>query len=647
LNFNKQIVQVSVESKAETPLSEGQTWPQYWSLDLVIRPFPNEVKGHVNANCSEHLESTVQLDISASPAFNFLANCLKSIHWDAEPTAIRFMFPAQDGHVTRSDFLEQRLECSEYVARATTFVSPLEAISGVAHCQVTSTSLAGILPKAIGGILVRNQVSKDHASAFTGLDKELINKLSFPWVVQTPLQRKRIAWIQGRESIDVSRRAYEAARALGITLVIMDNEGHWLQDEAWSHLRESFVSVDIEVDHGLSQRIVDAVRAYPHRIDGLVTISDFRLPAIAKACEILGLPTSPHEAHVIAKDKAKTRMLEPDAHEAFTLTSAEELKHSLTNRDENTLQFPLVVKPCHGYNSDCVSKVWNEKELTEAIRRASARHADAADPNTSVVVEPYIDGPEVDINLVLLDGEVISCEISDDFPCDGDAEDADFDAGFQETKVVMPTALPEDERQALRDSLQRSILRQGFRSGVFHCEARVRHSRVLYCSKDGILDLQRKSKHPSHEISIYLHEINARPPGYLETAAISLTYGLDYFAIRLLLSLGPKENARLRALAQPFLGGAQFHLSITILPQTRAGVMKTEDAAESFLDEHPEIRLQVVDYDTQMKKGAVLEGPAAASLWWVAYFSVFSRASRQNCLELVECIHKNFSYELE
>jgi biotin carboxylase len=644
---NKPIAHVSFKNRDAIPSPIVDTYPRYWNLDVFVHSYTEAVNGIAKSGGGESLEITVSLKTSASPALAFLADCLEGLREGTEPAVIRFVFPAQDGYVTRSDFMQQRLEWGEFVARATSFASPLQTISSVALCQVTPTSLAELIPKAIGGLLARTSVPKDLASVLEDLDTEMTNKLSFPWMVSTPSQRKRVAWVQGRESIDVSRRAYEAARALGITLVIMDNEGHWLQDNAWSYLREAFVPVDIEVDQGLSQRIVDAVHAYPHRINGIVTISDFRLPAIAKACEILGLPTSPYEAYDIAKDKAKTRMLEPDAHEAFPLANEEELRALLASRKENLLQFPLIVKPCHGYNSDCVSKVGNEIELKEAVCRASARHADAADPNTSVVVEPYIDGPEVDINLVLLDGEVISCEISDDFPCDGDAEDANIDAGFQETKVVMPSALPEGERTALRNSLHRSILRQGFRSGVFHCEARVRYSRVQYSIKEGIIDLQRKPEPPSEEISVYLHEINARPPGYLETAAISLTYGLDYFAIRLLLSLGSEENARVKALAQPFLNGAQFHLSITILPQTRAGVMKSEDAAESFLDDHPEIRKQVVDYDTQMKKGAILDGPAAASLWWVAYFSVFSRASRQNCLKLVEFIHKNFTYELE
>lgn len=633
-------MQLSFQSRSETTFSADKSQPRYWALDIVVYPLPEGIS-HENQQTE-----TIRLDTSASPHHVFLADGVEIAHQRLAPTALRFIFPAQDGYVARSDFLEQRLECCEFAAKVVSFMSPLQAIDSVAPCQVSPTSLADVVTKSIGGILIQ-LASNDPVPVLAGLDEEFSNKLSFPWIVPGPLKRKRVAWVQGRENIDVSRRAYQAARALGITLVIIDNEGHWLQDEAWSHLRESFIPLDIEIDPGLAQRIVDAVHAYPHPIDGIVTISDFRLPAIAKACEILGLPTAPYEAYAIAKDKAKTRMLEPDANESFTVSSVEELQTALASRPAELVQFPLIVKPCHGYNSDCVSKVWNGADLAEAVRRASARHADAKDANTNVVIEPYIDGPEVDINFVLLDGNIISCEISDEFPCDGDAEDASIDAGFQETKTVMPSALPENERQVLRESLKKSILGQGFQSGVFHCEARVRNSRVRYASKDGILDLQPKSDPPSHEISAYLHEINARPPGYLETAAVSMAYGLDYFSIRLLLSLGAEENTRVRALAQPFLNGAQFHLSITIMPQTRAGIMKTEDAAKSFLDDHPEIQKQVVDYDTQMKKGAILEGPAAASLWWVAYFSLISRESRQKCLETVEFVHKNFSFALE
>ena len=57
-----------------------------------------------------------------------------------------------------------------------------------------------------------------------------------------------------------------------------------------------------------------------------------------------------------------------------------------------------------------------------------------------------------------------------------------------------------------------------------------------------------------------------------------LTHGVAYYALQILLCIGSVENSRVYALCNPFLNGPQFHLCILIIPQTRAGVMKTEDA---------------------------------------------------------------------
>jgi hypothetical protein len=51
------------------------------------------------------------------------------------------------------------------------------------------------------------------------------------------------------------------------------------------------------------------VRLYPHKINGVVTISDICLRFIARACEILRLPTSLLAAYFLAGDKGATRKL--------------------------------------------------------------------------------------------------------------------------------------------------------------------------------------------------------------------------------------------------------------------------------------------------------------------------------------------------
>jgi len=61
-------------------------------------------------------------------------------------------------------------------------------------------------------------------------------------------------------------------------------------------------------------------------------------------------------------------------------------------------------------------------ELVEAVRRAAERHTDAVTTTSAVVVEPYVDGPEMDANIILMNGEVLFFDVSDDFPSKGDAE---------------------------------------------------------------------------------------------------------------------------------------------------------------------------------------------------------------------------------
>ncbi|KAF2185755.1 hypothetical protein K469DRAFT_687610 [Zopfia rhizophila CBS 207.26] len=616
-----------------------------WSLDILVT-----ATQHSEGIGLSEQPPTLILSGTDPPLVEFLMSVPShhAVEHDHQPLPIRLLFSTRNGYVIRSDFLEQRLECSEHISRATSFLFPLQPVNAV-HQDITLPALGKTLSKAIGAVVPLP------SATFQDLDIDLRNRLSFSWLVPTPLKPRRIAWVQGREDIDCIERALKAAAALGIILVILDESSHWLQDPhtPWAYLREAFVEVDITPNIGFAGRVANAVRTYPHKIDGIVTISDVRLPGVARACQMVGLPTESPEAYEIAGNKGHTRLLETvGANESFVLSSADELETFLEQRQPRhgpPLRYPLVVKPVVGWCSDCVSKVQNYTELTIAVQKASARHADSAKRSTAVVIEPYVDGPEVDANFALLDGEILFYDVNDDFPSPADVPGAGFNANFQETQNVMPSGLPTEEIIAIRDQMRQSMLRQGFRSGVFHCEGRVRNSRVKYAVKDGnVVDLTPTNGDGSHEEpQVYLHEINARPPGYLESVAVLFAYGIDYYALRMLMALGPAENARVRALSQSFLNGPQFHLSLMILQQTRAGIMKTADAAKEFLEEHPDIKTKVVDYYTRKKGGDVLDGPNASALWWIAYFSVISRESRGDLLRQVDFIQQNFKYEIE
>jgi hypothetical protein len=162
---------------------------------------------------------------------------------------------------------------------------------------------------------------------------------------------------------------------------------------------------------------------------------------------------------------------------------------------------------------------------------------------------------------------------------------------------------------------------------------------------NGILDLHEETK--QGEASCYLHEVNARPPGYINCVAALLAYGVDYYAIRLLLALGEEGKERVKALAQPFAGGKpQYTLGIAVLPPTREGIMGSEDAVVEFLDAHPDLAKHVVFHQTVKERGETVQGPDSSELWCVGYLIVASRTGRKECLELAQMAREKFDYKL-
>ncbi|EQB51752.1 hypothetical protein CGLO_08685 [Colletotrichum gloeosporioides Cg-14] len=623
---------------------EGQS---YWHLDLVLiaQQEPGESSFVVDQNetnlATDLLQSLFEQDLSHS-------------------TFLRLLFSAEAGTIIRPDFLSYRLQGCEDAYHVTGFLTPLASVAATSPEQAinitTKEDFLSLLQSSVGGVIAHSTNPKDTLQALRArLDNEFTKRLSIPWTVPQRLTQKRVFWVQGRANIEASRQFYQAARALGITLVVLDESGHWLEDDAGphSHYREAFLPVSIAADEGLTQRIVDAVRAYPHPVNGVVCISDVRLPLVARACEILGLSTSSSAAYLRAGNKGVSREIEAAAsgeEDGFVLQTAEELEAALAEKRKG-LRYPLIVKPCTGWNSDCVVKVRDEGELRAAVKRASDRHAASAARSTSVVIEPYIDGPEIDANFIVLDGEVLFCDVTDDFPCSADIPGMDGSkaANFMETLMDVPSALPDEERAMMRDSLAKSIARLGFESGVFHCEARVRGSRAYYAvdPDDGILDLRVREDVSAEAPSCYLHEVNARPPGYINCVAALLAHGVDYYAIRLLLSLGPEEDARVRALSKPFLHGVpQYTLGISVLAPTKAGVMGSVDAVKEFLEANPDLERHVVHYQTVKEKGEVVQGPESSELWCIGYVIVASRKGRKECLRLDREIRERFTYKL-
>ncbi|KAL8704248.1 MAG: hypothetical protein Q9201_002594 [Fulgogasparrea decipioides] len=562
-------------------------------------------------------------------------------------TGIKFILPACDGHVSRSDMIEFRFFGCELVELASGFVKPLQHVRAFRSVKDhdTENHFRAILDSAVGAVVVKQPPDKQVNLALEALELEIKNRLSIKWLLPEPISEKRVAmvcclpeWI-----------SFEVLPALGIKLVILDKAGHEAQDDngPFARFREFFCPCDLNPDAGLPQRIVDALHGI--HVDGIYTHYDAYHTKTAQAAEVMGLPTSPLAAFAIATDKYASRMLQADKNSAVCVADAQELQHMIQSTDKPlTIDYPVVVKPCMGRASWSVVKAETEAETLAAVDKAHSRvigYEDGKPIQSLIMVEPYVDGPEVDVNFALLDGEVLFFDVSDNFPCAGDLPGTSSQHDFQETMFVSPSILPQPEQDLLASSLRDSLLRMGFRTGIFHCEGRVRNSSMRYTVSGDTIDLETKAVPPSSEPSVFMLEVNPREPGYIGRIAVTWTFGVDYYAMYLFRCIGDWQ--RYRASASPFVNGAQYTSALVLIMPEKGGILTSPDPAIELRKSRPDLMDSIPLYRNVFEKGQRVTPPDAVDMVFMSTIIVKTTKGRKDLLHKADKIRKNWHVTIE
>ncbi|CBG70362.1 putative ATP-binding biosynthetic enzyme [Streptomyces scabiei 87.22] len=159
------------------------------------------------------------------------------------------------------------------------------------------------------------------------------------------------------------------------------------------------------VDHAVADlhdttALLSAGRALAerHDLDGVVTWDEWNLVPTARLARALGLTANSVEVMRACRNKATARTLfarhgVPSAASmtARTLREAE--------RATRTLGFPAVIKPAAAAGSIGVIRIDRPEELPAAFEFASAG-AHRSREDSGVLVEEYLDGPEVSVECV-------------------------------------------------------------------------------------------------------------------------------------------------------------------------------------------------------------------------------------------------------
>lgn len=131
-------------------------------------------------------------------------------------------------------------------------------------------------------------------------------------------------------------------------------------------------------------------------------------------------------------------------------------------------QFPVVIKPIYGAASAFVVKVETKEELKQYFRiiKSNMKNFWLASEwkNLELYVEEYIDGKEVDIDILIQDGKIKFYSITDNFPTQ--------EPFFIETGWQLPSTLPSNQKDELIEMAQKVLKTFHVKNGCIHFEAK-------------------------------------------------------------------------------------------------------------------------------------------------------------------------------
>lgn len=189
------------------------------------------------------------------------------------------------------------------------------------------------------------------------------------------------------------------------------------------------------------------------RIDGVITVGTDASMTVSAVANALGLPGNKFENAEASTNKIKMRrrfqehnVPSPNFRGVWTLQEAYKAAGELDN-------WPLVMKPSDNMGARGVMRVDSMEIIPEAFHRAKE-----ASPSGELIIEEFMDGPELSIDALVWGGSVEFAGIADRI--------IGFPPFFVELGHTMPSALPREMIEDACDVMRRGIKALGLEIGA-------------------------------------------------------------------------------------------------------------------------------------------------------------------------------------
>ena len=191
--------------------------------------------------------------------------------------------------------------------------------------------------------------------------------------------------------------------------------------------------------------------------NGIMTLAtDMPMRSIAAACEKLGLPGISFDTAIKSTDKGE--MIK-----AFSTNGVEHPWYYILSGTndleaiEDKIEFPCISKPTDNSGSRGVMLINNKKELRDAVSYSASNGRSGG-----VIVEEYMVGPEVSVEIITVNGDPHVLQVTDKLTTGA--------PHFVEMGHSQPSRLPAEDILKIKDLARRAVKSVGIKNGPAHVE---------------------------------------------------------------------------------------------------------------------------------------------------------------------------------
>lgn len=282
--------------------------------------------------------------------------------------------------------------------------------------------------------------------------------------------------------VEIIRKAKELGYYVGVVDVNADAP-------AFPYADETFICSIKDCD-----AVLDIAKKFkPNGI--MIGACDTSVVTGAYVCDKLNLPG--HSMDTAVKSTDKVKMLEAFSKKDVPHPAYQVVKKDSVESYKNEIPFPIITKPVDSSGGRGIFIVHSESELSNALKFSSE-----AGSSGDVLIEEYMQGPEVSVEILVVDGVPHVLQITDKLTS---GEPHFFEIGHSQ-----PSVLSDHVKAQIRDIASKAVLATGIDNSPAHVE--------IIITKDGPKMVELGARLGGDCITSYLIDTSVSGINMMESA---------------------------------------------------------------------------------------------------------------------------------